>query len=116
MDIRGKVKPLLQFGRVRNQIQSTLRGTAQASGGATEPGQPSVRGPKPTDGRGQENGPDYSGDHEPEAVTNSTAAQSDAAGNLFQCSTCNAVYIDDEKETCPSCNTEVEQVRSTFSR
>ncbi|ELZ01789.1 hypothetical protein C481_09722 [Natrialba asiatica DSM 12278] len=106
----------MQFGRVRNQIQSTLWGTTQANGGATESGQPTVHGPKPTDGRGQENGPDYGGGREPEAATNSTAEQPDTSGNLFQCSTCSAVYIDDEKETCPSCNTEVEQVRSTFSR
>ncbi|APX96289.1 hypothetical protein [Natronorubrum daqingense] len=35
-----------------------------------------------------------------------------APGNLFQCSTCETVYIDSEKSHCSSCETTVEEVRS----
>ncbi|RKD94693.1 hypothetical protein [Halopiger aswanensis] len=41
--------------------------------------------------------------------------QVDAPGNLFHCSTCGTVYIADEKQFCPTCETEVEQVRSTLA-
>ncbi|WP_245550067.1 hypothetical protein [Halopiger xanaduensis] len=39
----------------------------------------------------------------------------DAPGNLFHCSACGTVYIADEKQFCPTCETEVEQVRSTLA-
>ncbi|OVE84381.1 hypothetical protein [Natronolimnobius baerhuensis] len=41
--------------------------------------------------------------------------QTDASGNLFHCSSCGVVYIATAKQSCTTCETDVEQVRSTLS-
>lgn len=46
---------------------------------------------------------------EPQSATNDEPESS-----LFHCSSCEAVYIASEKETCKSCNETVDQVQSTL--
>ncbi|WP_415379230.1 hypothetical protein [Halosimplex sp. TS25] len=36
--------------------------------------------------------------------------------NLYECSTCDTVYVAREKSTCSTCGEDVEQVSSTLSR
>lgn len=36
------------------------------------------------------------------------------SSSLFECDTCDVVYIDTAKHTCPKCDNEVEEVRKTL--
>jgi uncharacterized paraquat-inducible protein A len=71
--------------RLRKRVRSALRDSENERDDGTDPG-----------------------DEEGTAVTES-------GGNLFHCSRCNAVYIATEKQVCPACETEVDQVRSTLA-
>lgn len=121
MDIRRKMKPLLQFGRVRDHVQSTLRRGTGPSTGTQLTTRAGGTAQSDTDSgtsfgiRSLLGGTDSAETPSPEAESPADS-RTGASGNLFQCSTCKAVYIAEEKETCPSCETDVEQVRSTFAR
>lgn len=47
--------------------------------------------------------------------TDDVAVTGIAAGNLFHCEDCGVVYIAAKKQSCATCETDVEQVRSTLS-
>ncbi|SEV79746.1 hypothetical protein [Natrinema salifodinae] len=63
---------------------------------------------EPTDARWDGPGDDQTADAEPEQ-------EATASGNLFHCARCSVVYIAAEKQTCPECDGDVEQVRSTLA-
>ncbi|ADD03788.1 small CPxCG-related zinc finger protein [Natrialba magadii ATCC 43099] len=121
MDIRRKMKPLLQFGRVRDHVQSTLRRRTSPSTSTQLSARAGGTTQSDTDSgaslglRSLFGGTDAAETPSPEAES-AANSRTGASGNLFQCSTCKSVYIAEEKETCPSCETDVEQVRSTFER
>ncbi|ELY97482.1 hypothetical protein C482_12694 [Natrialba chahannaoensis JCM 10990] len=120
MDIRRKMKPFLQFGRVRDHVQSTLRrGTSPSTSTqlTTRTGGTQTDADSRTSlGLGSLLGGTGSAETSPSETESPAESRTGASGNLFQCSTCKAVYIADEKETCPNCEKDVEQVRSTFTR
>lgn len=90
MDIRYPLPRRPSLGRIQKRIRSVLRLTsgAAARSGTGDAGQRASSGSEQT---------------------------VDAPGNLFHCSTCGSVYIAVEKDVCPECETEVEQVRSTLA-
>lgn len=108
MDIRQRMKSLYQFGRVRSHIRVALRSGARRV--AVTAGRHDQGNDADTDATSAA-GASYG--YEP--IQQQTGAATTAAGNLFHCGTCDAVYIDEDKQACTSCETEVEQVRSTFA-
>ncbi|NGM69482.1 hypothetical protein G6M89_10770 [Natronolimnobius sp. AArcel1] len=85
MSIRCQMRERFDFGTVGQQVRSAL-GLSHSPQGDDETAR----------------------DHADENAT-------DAPGNLFHCEDCGVVYIAAKKQSCATCETDVEQVRSTLS-